>query len=326
LSAGNGVAAVHVPVLLEEVLEYLKPGEAAEVMVDANLGEGGHAEAFLSTHSRLILLGVEVDAEIAEHAVARLASFGRRFRLFRLWAADFFECYESYYREPPARILFDLGISQYHYEKACRGFSFSRDEPLDMRLDRGQDKTAGDIVNTLAENELADLLRRYGEERYAGRIAHRIVRERRGSTIDRSLRLAQIISEAVPTSYRRGRIHPATRSFQALRIAVNNELSRLEAGLKGAFDVLKAGGRLGVICFHSLEDRIVKGFFRERNRSCKCPPDWPICQCGGHRELRILTKKPVRPTAEELMRNPASRSARFRVIEKIGFEKDSVGK
>ncbi len=314
---GNeGAEAVHVPVLLEEVLQYLRPQGTAEIMVDANLGEGGHAEAFLNAFPDLVLLGVEVDTEIADRAAERLASFGQRFRLFRCWSQDFFEDYERLCDEHPARILFDLGISRFHYERAVRGFSFQKDEPLDMRLDLDQNETARDLVNTLSAQELVGILRRYGEERFAGRIAERIVRERSLSAIESSLRLANIISEAVPARYRRGRIHPATRSFQALRIAVNDELSGLKMALEGAFGILRAGGRLAVISFHSLEDRIVKRFFRERNKSCKCPPEFPICQCEGHRELSILTKKPIRSSAEEVMRNPASRSARLRVIEK----------
>ncbi len=309
--------AVHVPVLLEEVLQFLQPREQSDVMVDANLGEGGHAEAFLKAFPKLILLGVEVDKEIAERAARRLAPFGQRFRLFRCWSQDFFERFDQNWEEKPARILFDLGISQFHYERAGRGFSFRRDEPLDMRLDTGQGKTARDLVNALPEAELAAILRSFGEERYAGRISERIAKERRVRAIESSQRLAQIISDAVPAPYRRGRIHPATRSFQALRIAVNNELSGLQVALERAFSVLKGEGRLAVISFHSLEDRIVKRYFREKNKSCKCPPEWPICQCGGKRELRTLTKKPIRPTEEEVARNPASRSARLRVVEKV---------
>ncbi len=321
----EGVEAVHVPVLLEEVLQYLQPQGSSEIMVDANLGEGGHAEAFLSAFPDLVLLGVEVDTEIADRAAERLAPFGKRFRLFRRWSQDFFEHYEYLYDEHPTRILFDLGISQFHYERAARGFSFKRDEPLDMRLDLDQDETARDLVNTVSARELADILRQYGEERFAGRIAARVVKERSLSAIESSLRLANIISAAVPANYRRGRIHPATRSFQALRIAINNELSGLEAALEGAFGILRETGRLAVISFHSLEDRIVKRFFRERNKSCKCPPEWPICQCGGRRELQILTKKPIRSSAGEVMRNPASRSARLRVIEKAKDGDPSAG-
>jgi 16S rRNA (cytosine1402-N4)-methyltransferase len=173
------------------------------------------------------------------------------------------------------------------------------------------------LIATSSEEELKDLIRRFGEERYASMISAAIMRERKREAIEDSQKLAQIIWRAVPPSYRYGRIHPATRTFQALRIAVNAELELLEATLPLAFACLSTGGRMGVISFHSLEDRIVKSFFRERNKSCTCPPESPICQCGGQRQARLLTRKPVTATEAELRCNPASRSARLRVLEKI---------
>ncbi|HUV09143.1 MAG TPA: 16S rRNA (cytosine(1402)-N(4))-methyltransferase RsmH [Spirochaetia bacterium] len=308
---------VHTPVLLAEVLELLSPQKANAVLVDANLGEGGHAEAFLRAFPSLILLGVDVDREVTEVAAERLASFAPRVRIFQKWSEEFFLNYDSYYSEKPDRILFDLGISAFHYEKGGRGFSFRKDEPLDMRLHTDLDRSAQDIVNGCSEEELSQIFFRYGEERFARRIASSIVRARMQQPIVSSLRLAEIVALAVPGRYRHGRIHPATRCFQALRLAVNRELEELKGALEGAFRVLKREGRIGVISFHSLEDRIVKHFFREKNKTCTCPPAWPICKCGGQRELKILTGKPIRPKSEEESRNPASRSARLRVVEKL---------
>ena len=205
----------------------------------------------------------------------------------------------------------------FHYQASGRGFSFSRSEPLDMRLDIEKGQTAAELLAEISEGELRGLIGRYGEERFASSISRAIVAQRKSRDIRDSRVLADIVRNAVPPSYRYGRIHPATRTFQALRIAVNGELDLLEAALPAAFDCLAAGGRMGVISFHSLEDRIVKRFFQERNKSCTCPPEWPICQCGGRRRARVLTPKPLQATEAEMQDNPASRSARFRVLEKI---------
>jgi 16S rRNA (cytosine1402-N4)-methyltransferase len=305
---------VHRPVLLAECLELLVPPAGDGLLVDATLGQAGHAEAFLERWPRLSLLGIDADAGIMEGARERLARFGGRVELVRAWFADVFATWSR--GRAPDLVLFDLGISRFQYEVSGRGFSFDRDEPLDMRLSDGLPASAADLVNGSGVEELADILARYGEERHARLIARRIVRERERSPIATAAHLARVIRTAVPPSYRHGRIHPATRSFQALRIAVNHELDQLERGLAGAFRVLTPGGRLGVISFHSLEDRIVKRFFRERSRTCTCPPEFPVCRCGGHRELHLVTAKPVRPGAAERAANPASRSAKFRVAEK----------
>jgi len=284
------------------------------LIVDATLGQAGHAEALLERWPHLSLLGIDADAALMETARERLARFGGRVELVRAWFADVFA---SWSRErAPQLVLFDLGISRFHYEKSGRGFSLDRDEPLDMRLSDDLPASAADLVNGSGAEELADILARYGEERHARLIASRIVRERERSPITTAARLADLIRGAVPPSARHGRIHPATRSFQALRIAVNRELEQLERGLAGAFRVLAPGGRLGVISFHSLEDRIVKRFFKERSRDCTCPPEYPVCRCGGHRELSLVTPKPVRPGEAEVEGNPASRSAKLRVAQK----------
>ena len=321
----ENIEVIHVPVLLDEVLQNLAPGMNPAVMVDANLGEGGHAEAFLSRFPDLLLFGIELDPMIAEVARRRLADFQSRFQLKRMNFLDFFKEYDHHVPSESDRILFDLGVSSFHFEKGGRGFSFLKDEQLDMRLDPAFDLTAYDIVNSYREKELADILFRYGEERYARRIARRIVSERQKEPIRRTLRLAEIIRKSIPVQAGMGksrrhaafRRHPATRSFQALRIAVNQELNNLEEGLELSFRSLAAGGRMGVITFHSLEDRIVKQFFVSKNKACRCPPEWPICQCEGRRELRILTKKPIRPNDREQESNPSSRSASLRVVEKL---------
>jgi 16S rRNA (cytosine1402-N4)-methyltransferase len=308
---------VHTPVLLEPVLRLLEPGGGEELLIDATLGEGGHAEAFLSRFPRLSLFGIEKDEEILAVARERLARFGERVRLFHSCFSDFFSDSGRFSERRPGRILFDLGISMFHFERSGRGFSFAREEPLDMRLDQRGGRTAAEIVNESPQEELAALLRRYGEEPMAGSISRAIVRARAEAPVVTAAALARIVRAAVPPARRYGRIHPATRTFQALRISVNRELELLSETLEHAFAALKPGGRLGVIAFHSLEDRIVKRFFQERNKACTCPPEWPICQCGGRRALRTLTGTPVGADPREKESNPASRSAKLRVAEKL---------
>jgi 16S rRNA (cytosine1402-N4)-methyltransferase len=306
---------VHEPVLLEAVLELLAPPDEDALLVDATLGEGGHAEAFLSRFPRLRVVGVDKDGDILRKAAARLAPFGARVRLVHSGFADFFERELAALR--PERILMDLGVSMFHFEESGRGFSFRSDEPLDMRLDSGQGRTAAELLQAAEEGELARLLQNYGEEPRARRIAAAVVRHRsRQGPITRSGELARIVAGALTPESRRGRTHPATRTFQALRIAVNGELDELERALPAALRGLASGGRMGVISFHSLEDRIVKRFFRERARACTCPPEWPICQCGGKSELALLTRKPVSAGEGERRANPASRSAKLRAVEK----------
>jgi 16S rRNA (cytosine1402-N4)-methyltransferase len=305
----------HVPVLREAVLELLAPPAGEALLVDATLGEGGHAEAFLSRFPRLRLVGVDKDGEILKRAAARLAPFGARARLVRSGFAEFFERELAALR--PERILMDLGVSMFHFEESGRGFSFRAEEPLDMRLDSDGGRTVAELLRDVEEGELTRLLGAYGEEPRARRIAAAIIRHReRQGPIGGSGELARIVAAALPPEARRGRLHPATRTFQALRIAVNDELGELERALPAALGGLRRGGRMGVIAFHSLEDRLVKRFFRERARACTCPPEWPICQCGGKSELSLLTRKPVTAGEEERRANPASRSAKLRVVEK----------
>ena len=307
---------IHTPVLLEETVKYLSPRKGPELMVDATVGEGGHSYTFLSQFKDLRLICVDADPKILEIARKRLKPFGERVQFYNGWSHDFFAEYPGEYKRPDT-ILVDLGVSLYHYEKGGRGFSFRYDEHLDMRIDTGLGFSAAELINRLSEKDLADLLYTNGGERYSWRIARAICQARSTSTVSSSAVLAEIVESSVPPAYRKGPIHPATKTFQALRIAVNGELSRLHDLLNSAFRILEPGGRLGVISFHSLEDRIVKNFFREKNRDCICSVQAPICKCGGQRELTILTKKGVSPGEEEIRKNPPSRSARFRAAEKI---------
>lgn len=318
----------HTPVLLNECLELLSPESESyaenPLMIDSTLGEGGHSFHFLSKYPALNIIGLDADCVIQARARERLAPFGRRMMFYNGWFQDFYAAYPAEIAggRHPDIILFDLGISVFHYEKSGRGFSFRNDERLDMRLDSAAGKSAADLVNGLDERGLANLIYLYGEEKLSRRIARAIVQTRAGGRIESSKSLAQIIWDAVPADYRHGGIHPATRTFQALRIAVNGELERLPQALHNAFNVLNAGGKMGVITFHSLEDRIVKNYFRNLGRECVCPPEVAGCRCGGKKCAEIVTRKPVCPTEKEVSENSPSRSAKLRVVRKISTASD----
>lgn len=306
--------------LLEECLDYLSPcGEPYEnsaFMIDSTLGEGGHANAFLTKYPALEVCGVDADSVIQQTAKERLRCFGSRMRFYNGWFNDFYSSYPAEFPKPNL-ILFDLGISVFHYEKSKRGFSFRYDEALDMRLNESGTVSAFEIVNTYPEKELADLIFLYGEEKFSRRIAAAIAGARALSEISSSKALADIIYGCVPEKYRHGAIHPATRTFQALRIAANDELGHLPKALFDAFNCLECGGKMGVITFHSLEDRIVKNFFRNLGKECVCPPEFAECRCGGKPCAEILTKKPVVPGEKEVRENSPSRSAKLRVVRKL---------
>ena len=288
-------------------------------MIDATMGEGGHSHALLSRFPDLSIIGVDADPAIQAVARERLAEFGSRVRFYSGWAQDFFASYPAELGRPNT-VFIDLGLSMYHYKKSGRGFSFSADEPLDMRLDPSCGVSAAELLMRMSETDIADILYKNAGERYSRRIARAIVRERQTSgrgAVATAAALSELIQRAVPAPYRHGPIHPATRSFMALRIEVNRELSRLPCLLEGAFEILEPGGRLGVISFHGLEDRIVKDFFRTKSRNCTCPPQAPKCTCGGRRKVNLLTRKGVTAGEAEVRRNPPSRSARLRAAEKI---------
>mgnify|MGYP006294750753 CR=1 FL=1 len=303
----------HVPVLPEEVLEGLQvvPGGR---FVDATVGAGGHAYEILSASGPDgELLGLDRDPDALEIAADCLAPFGDRAKLVHASFAGLKEIAAAAGFSQADGVLFDLGLSSLQLEDSRRGFSFLTDGPLDMRFDpTSQGPTAADLVNRLSEEELADVLFRYGEERQSRRIAGAIVAAR---PIQTTGQLVEVIEETV--GRRRGRLHPATLSFQALRIAVNEELAAIESALPQAVETLKVGGRLVVIAFHSLEDRIVKRFMRRESKDCICSRELPICTCDHRASLERVVRKPIRPTEDEVASNPRARSARLRVAERI---------
>lgn len=310
---------VHTPVLLNECLKWLSPIDEKyknPLMIDSTLGEGGHSFNFLKNYENLEILGLDADKVIQSRAKERLSVYGNRMHFYNGWFQDFYANYPEEYRKPDI-ILFDLGISVFHYEKSQRGFSFRYDEELDMRLNENAGPSAADLVNELPEEKLADLIYLYGEEKLSRRIAKAIVNARTGGRIESSKALAEIIWNTVPSNYRYGPIHPATRTFQALRIAVNGELKRLPKAFFDAFNSLNPNGKMGIITFHSLEDRIAKNFFRNLGKQCVCPPEVAVCRCGGKQCAEILTRKPIGPTDEEIKVNSPSRSAKLRVVRKI---------
>jgi 16S rRNA (cytosine1402-N4)-methyltransferase len=293
----------HRPVLVSDVVALLEPVLGPRrVCVDCTVGQGGHAEALLAASEGTQLLGLDVDEDNLRVAGARLERFGPRFRLFHANFADLRDVLAAAGVAAADALLADLGVASSQLDDPARGFSFAADGPLDMRMDRSGGRTAAELVNSLGEAELADLIFRYGQERYSRRIARAIVQCRRRGRIERTVDLAAVVAAAYPAPARRSRrgVHPATRTFQALRIAVNDELAHLDALLAALPEVLSAGGRAAVISFHSLEDRRVKQAFAALGRS-------------GRAE--ILTKKPITPSDQELSDNPRSRSAKLRGLE-----------
>ncbi|MFN2272832.1 MAG: 16S rRNA (cytosine(1402)-N(4))-methyltransferase RsmH [Anaerolineae bacterium] len=310
---GEGGASIHIPVLFQMVLDGLqvRPGGR---YIDATVGGGGHAAGILEASSpNGRLLGLDRDPAAVKAAGMRLASFGERVVLVHSSFGRLAEVAHARHFVSVDGILFDLGFSSLQLAGAERGFAFMADGPLDMRFDpQSGGATAADLVNDLSAEDLAALLSRYGEEKQARRIAEAIVAERPLYT---TTELADVIEQATK---KRERIHPATRTFQALRIAVNDELAVLESTLPQAVETLSPGGRLVVISFHSLEDRIVKRFFRQESRDCICPPEAPACTCDHRAVLRVISRKPLRPTEAEVADNPRARSARLRIAERIG--------
>jgi 16S rRNA (cytosine1402-N4)-methyltransferase len=306
----------HVPVLADEVRELLdvQPGDT---VVDATFGSGGHASLLaLDLHGQGRLIAIDRDPSVRPYFESFRRHAGVPTRLLR----GEFSIVLGQLAQNGVRadaILLDLGVSSMQIDRPERGFSYASDAPLDMRMDPSEEVSAADVVNDASERELADVFRRYGEERYARQIAKAIVRRRRVQRFARTSELVDAIKAAIPAPARFGDGHPAKRVFQALRIAVNDELGALERGLPAAVEMLRPGGRLAVISFHSLEDRIVKRFLREQERGCVCPPDFPICACGRDPVLRVLTRKAVRPSPRETALNPRAASARLRAAEKV---------
>jgi 16S rRNA (cytosine1402-N4)-methyltransferase len=293
-----------------EVVQWLSP-ERGGFFVDATVGAGGHAERILEASPGVALLGLDRDPDALEIARARLARFGERVEIVRANFADLSDALSG--RPAPDGILADLGVSSMQIDRAERGFSFRRDGPLDMRMGR-EGRTAADIVSTASVDELTRIFREYGEEWMAAKIARGIVAERTQGPIVSTRHLARIVANAKGS---REKIDPATRVFQALRIEVNQELVALSRFLTAAVESLNARGRLAILSYHSLEDRMVKEAFRRDSGVCSCPPRMPSCVCGARTVLKLLTRRPVVPTQAEKDANPRSRSARMRVAEKI---------
>lgn len=319
LNLGGGTVASdpggyfpHQPVLYHEILAYIAP-ESGGAYLDGTLGAGGHAEGILKTSApQGRLLGLDLDPEALTIARQRLLDFQERAVIKQASYQSAAEVLTEIGWGQVDGIVLDLGVSSMQIDRSGRGFSFLGEGPLDMRFNQTSGRNAADLVNTLVEEELANLIYRYGEERFSRRIARAIVNAR---PITTTQDLAAVIKKAVP-GYE-SHIHPATRTFQALRIATNKELETLSAALPGLLGCLAPGGRIAIISFHSLEDRIVKQFFKVESRDCICPPEQPVCTCGHKASLKVLTKKPVVAAEQEVQKNPRARSAKLRVAEKL---------
>ena len=306
----------HVPVLLWECIEGLniKPDG---VYVDGTLGRGGHSEEIAKRLTTGKLISIDQDQQAIDEAGARLAPYGDKVILVKDNFRNTAAILERLGYEGVDGMLFDLGVSSPQLDDAERGFSYMNDAPLDMRMDRSASITAYDVVNTWSEFELKRILRDYGEERNAGRIASKIVRVREDKPIETTLELVEVIRSAMPAAALREKQHPAKRSFQAIRIAVNDELGAVEDMIRTVPDKLNKGGRLCVISFHSLEDRLIKNGISVRENGCTCPREAPICTCGFKQTLRNVYRKPVVSGQQELDENPRARSAKLRVAEKV---------
>jgi 16S rRNA (cytosine1402-N4)-methyltransferase len=307
-------SATHVPVMLRETMDLLRPRSGGRY-VDGTLGGGGHAEAILEACAPDgELLGIDWDEDARCRARRRLARFAQRLHVVAATFDEIGECLERLGWDGVDGVVVDLGVSSFQLDVAERGFSFSRSGPLDMRMNRSGPRPLGEWLHDVSEKELVRVLRQYGEEPQARRVAHAILTaERRGELVNTSS-LAAVVLKVVGrgTSH-----HPATRTFQALRIAVNGELEILERFLSEAYRWLRPGGRLVVLAYHSLEDRLVKQAFRVWARSCLCPRSVPVCRCGWSKKVTMLTARPLRPTAAEVERNPRARSARLRAVERL---------
>lgn len=304
----------HIPIMLEQVIEGLdiKPDG---IYVDGTLGGGGHSYEIakcLTNDGRLI--GIDQDEAAIKAASKRLSEFEDRVTIVRSNYAQMTSVLQSLGIEQVDGILLDLGVSSHQLDTAERGFSYMEDAPLDMRMDRRQEKTARDIVNYYSQAELTCIIRDYGEDKFASKIASKIIAFRENKPVETTGELAEIIKSAIPMKYRLTGGHPAKRTFQAIRIELNRELGVLEESIEGMLDILSDGGRMAVITFHSLEDRIVKSAFKKAESPCTCPPDFPICVCGRKSKGFVALRKPAVPTDEEMERNPRAKSSKLRIF------------
>ena len=306
----------HWPVLADRVQELLLPAlRDGGIFVDGTIGRGGHAALLLEAAPHAELIGIDRDEVAVEQSLANLSAYAQRVRIARADFASLPAVLERFGVEKVRGVLLDLGVSSPQLDSPERGFSFRNEGPLDMRMDASARLSAKTIVNGYSELELARILKLYGEERFAGRVARAIVAAR---PIETTTELAEIVKAAIPAATRRTGGHPARRTFQALRIEVNEELSQLDKGLEASVESLEPGGRIAVLTYHSLEDRMVKRHFADAVGNCTCPPDFPVCTCGAQARLRLVTRKPVRPTAEEIASNPRASAAKLRVAERVG--------
>jgi 16S rRNA (cytosine1402-N4)-methyltransferase len=286
-------------------------------VVDCTLGGGGHAEAILESFPEVRLIGIDRDEKAIQASRSRLSEHAGRVRLVKGNYRDFRSLLEPN-DEPLRGVLYDLGVSSPQLDSPERGFQYRGEHRLDMRMDRSDPKTAAEVVNEYPEMRLAEILRDYGDERFARRIAKAIAKRRSKAPFETTEDLAEVVKEAIPAATRRTGPHPARRTFQALRIEVNDELKSLEHSLPDAVDELSPGGRVVAISYHSGEDRIVKKAYNDAAKGCTCPPDLPVCVCGRNAIARVLTKKPVRPTDDEVSQNRRAKSARLRAAERLG--------
>ncbi len=310
------MAKFHEPVLKEKVFQYLIATEEG-LIVDGTLGDGGHTEFILkNTGPRLRVIGIDRDTSALKRAKSRLAPFGDRVSYAHGNYSEIQSILKKLNIEKVDGFLVDLGVSSPQIDRPERGFSFMQDGPLDMRMDTSQEVTAATLLETLSDEELESIIKEYGEERYYRRVVRAIRKVQATNPIVSTLQLSNILSSAI-FSKRPTKIHPATRTFQALRIAVNRELVHLKSALQDSLGVLNAGARLVTIAFHSLEDRIVKNFFQEEEASCICPPRIPVCVCGKKPTLKVISRRVITADEEEVARNPRASSAKMRVAERI---------
>lgn len=314
----SAAVAPHRPVLLRETIEMLAP-QRGGLFVDATLGLGGHAEALLEANADVRVIGIDRDPEALRYAADRFARFGRRFQSAHANHRDMRGVIRDAGAERADGILADLGVSSLQFDSMKRGFSFREDAPLDMRMDQsGDEETAAELLARLPETEIARVIYEYGEEPASRRIARRIVERReRGEPVTTTLALADLVRGAIGSRAANMKVHPATRTFQALRIEVNSELDGLAGFVEETIELLNTNGRLAIISFHSLEDRIVKRTLRRLSGMCECDPRAPVCSCGARRAIEILTRRPVVPDEDEIRINPRARSAKLRACVRL---------